>query len=264
MSCPDCYKGAALSGEPKGTLSDVNGAYLASGPTGSSHAVVLLTDIFGLGPPNPKLLADFFSEQLGCDVYVPDLFDGNPPVRPEQMIMPERAGQRPSLWGWIKIILVVLPTLPAIFRNRPSVTDQRVRSFMDKLKSTKNYDKIGAVGYCFGGATAIRFGSTGFFDTLVICHPGRFSIDELKAIKVPSSWVCAEDDMIVNHDFRLKAEAAMAERKDGVVYEFRDYKGTTHGFAARPNIDYPEVKEAYEGALQQTVDWFKKTLTSSS
>ncbi len=76
MSCPDCYKGAALSGQPKGALSDVNGAYLASSPTGSSHAVVLLTDIFGLGLPNPKLLADFFSEQLGCDVWVPDLFDG--------------------------------------------------------------------------------------------------------------------------------------------------------------------------------------------
>ncbi|KAK0188137.1 dienelactone hydrolase endo-1-3,1,4-beta-D-glucanase [Armillaria mellea] len=260
MSCPDCYKGAALSGQPQGTLSDLNGAYLASSPTGSSHAVVLLTDIFGLGLPNPKLLADFFSEQLGCDVWVPDLFDGHAPVRPEQMIMPERAGQRPSLWGWIKIIWIALPTLPAIYRNRASVTDQRVRSFMDKLKSTKKYDKIGTVGYCFGGGTAIRFGATGLFDTLVICHPAKFTIDELKAIKVPSSWVCAEDDMIISHDLRLKAEAAMAERKDGVAYEFRDYKGTTHGFAARPNTDYPEVKEAYESALQQTVEWFKKTL----
>lgn len=33
------------------------------------------------------------------------------------------------------------------------------------------------------------------------------------------------DDMIISHDLRLKAEAAMAERKDGVAYEFRDYKG---------------------------------------
>ncbi|KAK0221939.1 dienelactone hydrolase endo-1-3,1,4-beta-D-glucanase [Armillaria fumosa] len=255
MSCPDCYKGVALSGQPQGTLSDLNGAYLASGPTGSSHAVVLLTDIFGLGLPNPKLLADFFSEQLGCDVWVPDLFDGE-----IFLSIPELGGQRPSLLGWIKIIWIALPTLPAIYRNRASVTDKRIQSFMDKLKSTKKYDKIGAVGYCFGGGTAIRFGATGLFDTLVICHPAKFSMDELKAIKVPSSWVCAEDDMIISHDLRLKAEAAMAERKDGIAYEFRDYKGTTHGFAARPNTDYPEVKEAYENALQQTVEWFKKTL----
>jgi len=36
--------------------------------------------------------------------------------------------------------------------------------------------------------------------------------------------------------------------------------GTAHGFAARPNLEVPEVKEAYEKAFQQTVDWFKKTL----
>ena len=36
--------------------------------------------------------------------------------------------------------------------------------------------------------------------------------------------------------------------------------GTVHGFAARPNLAMPEVVEAYKGALQQTVDWFNKTL----
>ena len=66
-------------------------------------------------------------------------------------------------------------------------------------------------------------------------------------------------------------------------YEFRDYKGrvdiflpteltigsnpksfnplgTAHGFAARPNLEVPDVKEGYEKAFQQTVDWFRKTL----
>jgi len=38
--------------------------------------------------------------------------------------------------------------------------------------------------------------------------------------------------------------------------------GTAHGFAARPNLEIPEVEEAYEKAFQQTVDWFKKTLPS--
>jgi len=36
--------------------------------------------------------------------------------------------------------------------------------------------------------------------------------------------------------------------------------GTTHGFAARPNLAYPDVKEAYEQCLVQAIDWFKKTL----
>lgn len=41
-------------------------------------------------------------------------------------------------------------------------------------------------------------------------------------------------------------------------------KGTVHGFAARPNTQLPEIKEAFEKSLQQTVTWFKKHLQSSS
>lgn len=37
--------------------------------------------------------------------------------------------------------------------------------------------------------------------------------------------------------------------------------GTAHGFAARPNLDLPEIKEAFELAFEQTVQWFQKTLT---
>jgi hypothetical protein len=36
--------------------------------------------------------------------------------------------------------------------------------------------------------------------------------------------------------------------------------GTVHGFALRPNLNVPDVKAAYEGSLDQTVAWFKKTL----
>ena len=34
------------------------------------------TDIFGLGIPNGKLIADALAQQTGFAVYVPDLFDG--------------------------------------------------------------------------------------------------------------------------------------------------------------------------------------------
>ena len=39
-------------------------------------AIVLLTDIYGLPLGNCKLMADRFAQELGCDVWVPDLFDG--------------------------------------------------------------------------------------------------------------------------------------------------------------------------------------------
>jgi hypothetical protein len=79
MSCPDCITGANLPGTPKGVLKD-DGSYFAAAPEGgnSEHkrAVILLTDVFGLGLDNPKIMADYFAEQLQCDVWVPDIFAG--------------------------------------------------------------------------------------------------------------------------------------------------------------------------------------------
>lgn len=78
-SCPDCKKGSILPGEPTGRM--VNGAYFAAGPSeNDSRAIILLTDIFGLALVNSKLLADHFSKCLSADVWIPDMFDGEPSI----------------------------------------------------------------------------------------------------------------------------------------------------------------------------------------
>jgi len=88
-------------------------------------------------------------------------------------------------------------------------------------------------------------------------------MSEIEAIRVPTSWACAEEDIYWSQSTRLRCEAILAGRKgkEGFVeYEFKDYKGTAHGFASRPNLNVPEVKLAYDGAFEQTVEWFNKTL----
>ena len=84
MSCEQCTQGYVLDGEPEGTM--VDGAYLRTAPSVEgadagtpTRAVVLLTDIFGLPLKNSKLVADEIARRVGCDVWVPDLFDGASP-----------------------------------------------------------------------------------------------------------------------------------------------------------------------------------------
>ena len=73
--------------------------------------------------------------------------------------------------------------------------------FIPLLKEKKGYKKIGAVGYCFGGSACIRLASTGLIDGSVICHPGPFSLSQVRAIRIPVSWVCAESkrNNLINH-----------------------------------------------------------------
>ncbi|EKM49648.1 uncharacterized protein PHACADRAFT_265215 [Phanerochaete carnosa HHB-10118-sp] len=265
MSCEQCTQGYVVAGEPTGTM--VDGAYFRAGPEGSdaSKAVVIVTDIYGLPLKNCKIIADELSKRVGCDVWVPDLFAGNPPLSVEQLgpLTPDRPGQKMGLGAKLRFFLILLTHGYKLFGIRASVVDPRAAEFVTKIKKEKGYQKVGAAGYCFGGSMTVRLGSTDLFSSVVILHPGAVTAEQMKAIKTPASWACAEDDMTFTKSLRDQAEAIFAARKDKpdyIDYEFKDYKGTCHGFAARPNLAIPEIVEAYNGALEQVAVWFQKTL----
>jgi len=230
-----------------------------------TKAIVLLTDIFGLPLSNPRIVADHLAEHVGVDVWVPDFFNGKPPFDVEDLEphMPDRAGVKIPWTKMGLIVFKVLVSLPKMIANRPSVVDPRVHAFINKVKSEKGYERIGAVGYCFGGAMAGRLGSTDSVNTIVIAHPGGLKPAQIRAIKVPTSWLLAEEDMSFKDKDIKTAESIFKEREgkpEHVDYEFKIWNGTAHGFAVRPNLEIPEVKAGYEGGLEQTVAWFKKTL----
>ena len=77
MSYTYSYNDFVLPGEPEGSM--VGQDYFTQAPSDAAQrtkAIVLLTDIFGLPLPNPRIVADQLAEQVGVDVWVPDLFNG--------------------------------------------------------------------------------------------------------------------------------------------------------------------------------------------
>ncbi|KAF7318700.1 DLH domain-containing protein [Mycena chlorophos] len=281
MSCPNCFTGAVLDETPTGHTSDIDGvAYVAPGPEdaagagGNKRAVILLTDIFGLPLKNSKILADNFAKSLACDVYVPDLFAGHPPVTVSQLsALPNRAGVKLGFFGILKLLFSVLPSIPAMFRNRPPKGAERALTFINKLQESKKYEKLGAVGYCFGGGVAVILGAEhpDLLQSIVLAHPSPPKDEQILAIKAPTAWSAAEllqaQDMGIK-PARLNEIEALYKRREGtdafVEYEITTYPGTAHGFAARPALEFPDVKEAFEKAFQQTVDWFNKTIPAST
>ncbi|KAJ7813047.1 hypothetical protein B0H14DRAFT_2855287 [Mycena olivaceomarginata] len=238
MSCPDCFKGSVLDGEPTGVISEIDGAYFAPGPSDAnsgSHRLNL---------KNPKILADQFALHLACDVWVPDFFAGHPPITESQMkLLPERAGVKLGFFSMLKLVSVVLPSVPSLLiTNRSSVVDGRTTSFVKRLQKEKKYDKFDTV---FGGGIAGRIGATtSLFDSIVLAHPSALPDETIKAIKAPTAWVQPEEAI----------EALYASRKgqdNFVDYEIKVYKA--HGFGARPNFLLIQI-------LRQAVDWFDKTI----
>lgn len=72
-------QGCVVPGEPTGKM--VDGAYFSPAPEDAkttARAIVVFTDIFGLPLQNCKIIADALAARVGCDVWVPDLFNGAP------------------------------------------------------------------------------------------------------------------------------------------------------------------------------------------
>jgi len=262
MSCPDCISGDLLPGSPKGT--EENGAYFIKGSNQEAtadKAVVVFTDSFGLAVTNPKIVADTIAERTGFDVWVPDLFNGQPPVAPGTLDYgPRRPGEKVGFWKMFKFYLTGLTHIFGFIAARPAVVDPRTKEFLTKIKAERGYKSIGVVGYCFGGALSIRVAQFDAIASVVIAHPACPSLEDIKAINKPVSWICAEDDFYFSKEFRLQAEAHFKSRTPELQYEFVDYPGTVHGFACRPAMEQPLSVEGQEKALEQTVKWFQSTL----
>lgn len=273
MICLDCNRGSILAGTPTGSVVKMQGldAYFAPAPPQESEprsvAVVVLPDAFGLPLVNTKLIADDLAKDLACDVWVPDIFNGEELLKVDgmeiQLLIPDRPGR--ATWrDTLRLYLLIIPRIGILIRNRTSVVDLRVKSFIKAIREDRNYSKVGGVGYCFGGGVAARLAANpNVLESAVICHPGLISLSSVKHIKSPTSWVCAEEDSNFPRKMRLKAEAIFVERKNkggSVLYEFVDYKGTVHGFAIRPNLASEEAKVAFEKGMEQTKSWLRKTL----
>ncbi|KZV80685.1 dienelactone hydrolase endo-1,3,1,4-beta-D-glucanase [Exidia glandulosa HHB12029] len=260
MVCENCIKGFELTGTPEGSIQP-DGSYFHPRPADSdaptTSAVIFFTDVFGLKLNNPKVLADKMAKEIGVDVWVPDLFHGKPPFKVEDLepYLGPVPGHKRTTWEFISMVYTLLPKMPGLYSVRPKVTDKFVTEYIQKLKKERGYTTIGVTGYCFGGGITLRFASGDLVDGAVIAHPSGVEAPLVKAIKRPTLWLCAEEDHALSDAVRKEAEQILASMKSsgGPWYEFVDYEGTTHGFAARPALEYPKVKDAFEDSLTRTV-----------
>jgi hypothetical protein len=80
MSCPECVSGFVHSGTPTGQVTTIHGrkTYVASPPEGVTPKaiIVMISDGFGWGFINNRLLADTYAAKGNFLVYLPDFMNG--------------------------------------------------------------------------------------------------------------------------------------------------------------------------------------------
>jgi dienelactone hydrolase len=127
-------------------------------------------------------------------------------------------------------------------------------------------DRIAAIGYCFGGSTALVLAASGApLKAVSTFHAGLppLTADQAKKIKARLLINNGADDGFVSKESIEKFKAALDEA--GVKYQFENYPGAVHSFTVK-GADKHEIKGMAYNEAADTKSWqhmrdlFKDTL----
>jgi dienelactone hydrolase len=131
--------------------------------TAPTKALLYITDIFGVPLLENKLLADSLAANSYL-VVMPDLFAGDAISVEEQ-----EAGLNLTEW---------------LAEHPPQKIDAIVKSTIEYMRGELGIEKIGGLGYCFGGKYVPRFlTETGGVDLGYIAHPSNLQESEIDGIR---------------------------------------------------------------------------------
>jgi dienelactone hydrolase len=170
---PCCVSGRnILTGEARGKIQIVNGTetYISSSSQSATpRAILFLTDACGLHV-HSRLLADTMSAAGQYTVVMPDLFHGEPHPYNDSSV---------DLYEWLA-------------GHPVERVDPVVQSMLEYIRGSLGFDRIGAVGYCFGAKYVVRWlGKAGGIDAGFVAHPSFVLKEELEGIKGPLSIAAA-------------------------------------------------------------------------
>ncbi|KAJ6069832.1 hypothetical protein N7499_011719 [Penicillium canescens] len=234
-----CTIGSLHNGEAKGEIKNVGNisTYFAYPENKSTkNAILILTDVMGHRLVNAQLIADQFASK-GYFVMMPDLFNGDvvPINRPEGF----------SIMDWVKDHL-------------PLQTEPIIDIVLKAMRENLGCERIGGVGYCFGGKYVCRYLKPGKNDVGFTAHPTMVEAQELQGIEGPLSIAAAVRDNVFTSAKRHESEEILD--KLDIPYQINLFSDVEHGFAVRCDLSKPRQKFAKEQVFAQAVAWFDQYL----
>lgn len=223
-----------------------------------------------------RLLADEYAA-AGFTAYIPDVHEGDSidesflqTVEPR---LPDREAR--SMTESATATASIGATLgPWLVKHREGVARPIIENFIDKVRYIPGTNKVGAIGFCWGGRYAILAAHKNLstkdgkgVDAAYACHPSLVSIPaDFEPVAVPLALALGEKDSLLG-EFEAKTIKELMEKKksgeegEKVESEVKIYDDQVHGFALRGDFQNEKDKKAMDKATQQGIEWFKKYLS---
>lgn len=216
-------------------------AYFAPAPSADAPGIVLIQEIFGIND-SMRILADEWSAK-GFHAVVPDLF-----WRQEPGVQLEPRKEAEFARG-VELMQAV----------DQSVATQDLEVARAWLATKLGHERIGAMGYCFGGRMVVKMAA----EHRIRCAVSFYGVGletfvpELDPNTAPTQLHIAElDDYVPAESRQILLD--QAEQRQG--WEAHVYEGCDHAFA-RPNGEH-WVAQAAEQANARAHDYLNRFLAS--
>lgn len=253
--------------------------YVIGNRTTARATIVIYSDVFGLALPNNKLIADAYAKSGEYLVYLPDFFEGDPvQLKLADALIPVDAAKQSAFAKYTGILAGVPAFVMWMMRHKEAHTNEVCVDFLGKLRrATPEAQKIGMVGFCWGGRYALRAGTEAnmitleggkkvpLVDAVVALHPSNLVFPgDVQNPVVPMSVGWGLEDTGVKIEQKGIVEGIHAKEKEAgrelPELEHKVYTPGRHGFAVRGNPDDPQERAALEDSLKQVLTWFERWL----
>ena len=147
-----------------------------------------------------------------------------------------------------------------IGRNTKDIREAEIFGFARALHS--KYNRVAAIGFCFGGWAVFRLGAKGneVVDCISTAHPTWLEKTEIENVGVPVQILAPEIDAQFTPE--LKEFCNQVIPGLGLPYDYQYFPGVEHSFAVRGDEAQPGEKKAMERAKNAAVCWFIEWLHS--
>ncbi|KAM7189558.1 Alpha/Beta hydrolase fold [Naviculisporaceae sp. PSN 640] len=259
---PCCLKGFRWSGTPQGEEITVDlpiansstntsttrtiPCYKASPPNASpKRAILFIHDLFGWTFPNNRLLADHYAAETNSTVYLPDFFEGL--VIDSTLIAQERF-DKIDLAGFHQ-------------KNSRDIREPEVFAWARYLRQSLRYEKLGAVGFCFGGWACFRLAAQEHEDNggekLVDCiapgHPTWLTEADVDGASPNIGVQILSTEINMPFNKELKSYTWNKLQEKGVKFEWVHFPGIRHGGLVRGDENIQGEREAMVRAKDKVV-----------
>ena len=128
-------------------------------------------------------------------------------------------------------------------------------------------DKVGTIGFCWGGRYAILTAQGGNYqpgqeiDAAYACHPSLLAIPaDIEPVTKPLSLALGSKDSLVGDKEIGQVQNAL-QKLTSVPHELKIYEDQIHGFSLRGDFTGEKDKKAMDEAENQGIEWFQNYLS---